>query len=584
MNTPLALFPAQHRAAQPASPTSMSSSMDQVREVSRRVVRYTIFFSLLTSILGLAGLACMLAYLRFVIPSQDVGNIPAVASAGLGALAALAVFEVIRSRIMIRHGLFMHRTLADDVLSGMLEDAARQGKRGFSSAMADLGKLRGFVSSPQVFTFFDCLVAPVFLLAVFFISPVMGFVVLLAMALIGAITIGIRRRIAGVTASTSGSNQQNDAFLKEALRCRDAVTSMGMDAAVEERWRTSRQRSITAQTRADDGISGWTALAKFITVATPVLVVAIAAWLIINDKMDVFALIVVKVLSLRAIMPVHGVANNWGSLQQARDAYVALKELLTDTADHPKGMDLPPPSGELRADQITYTIQGQTLVRTVSLDLAPGEFLGVLGPMAAGKTTLARLLTGVLRPVMGKVSLDKADMFHWGQTKLGRHIGYLPQEVDLFPGTIAENIARLDPPDPAELQRVLTLVRLDEVLQRLPRGLDTVVRASDATLPGSLRQKIGLARALYGRPCLVVLDEPDANLDQAGTQDLLATLADIKSAAATIVMITHKPDLLDQADKLLVMNDGRAVHYGPKKQVLAKLQAAAGQGPVRVKL
>ncbi|GAB6059478.1 type I secretion system permease/ATPase [Desulfonatronum parangueonense] len=558
--------------------------MDQVREVSRRVVRYTILFSLLTSILGLAGLACMLAYLRFVIPSQDVGNIPAVASAGLGALAALAVFEILRSRIMIRHGLFIHRTLADDVLSGMLEDAARQGKRGFSSAMADLGKLRGFVSSPQVFTFFDCLVAPFFLLAVFFISPIMGFVVLFAMAAIGAITLGIRRRISGTSNRISGANQKNDAYLKEALRCRQAVTAMGMDAAVEERWRTAREGSIRAQTHADDGIAGWTALAKFISVSTPVLVVAIAAWLIINDKMDVFALIVVKVLSLRAIMPVHGVANNWGSLQKALEAYASLKELLTQASDHSPVMALPPPSGELRADQITYTIQGQTLVRTVSLDLAPGEFLGVIGPMAAGKTTLARLLTGVLRPVMGKISLDQADMYHWDQTRLGRHIGYLPQEVDLFPGTLAENIARLDPPDSEELGRVLALARLDDLIKRLPQGLDTVIRKNSADLPGSLRQKIGLGRALYGRPCLVVLDEPDANLDQTGTQDLLATLDDLKSASTTIVMITHKPELLAQADKVLVMNDGRAVHYGPKKQVLAKLQAATGQGPVRVKL
>ncbi len=572
--------PPRQTSARPALP----APMERVREVTARVVRYTLFFSLLTSILGLAGLAVMLAYLRFVIPSQDAGNIPAVAVAGLGALAALGVFEVIRSRLMIRHGLFMNRALADDVLSGMLEDAARQSRRGFANAMADLGRIRNFVSTPQVFTFFDCLVTPVFVLAIFFLSPVMGFVVLLAMLVIGFITVRIRRKTRDAFMDALGGDGKNNAFLREALRCREAVMAMGMDQAVERKWRGTREKSLFMQTRSGDSVAGWTAMSKFISLAAPVLLVAIAAWLIINGHMDIFSLIVVKVLAMRAIGPIYGVVGNWSNLREAGKSYASIKELLAEQGEDAPGMLLPAPRGDLRAEQISYTVQGQTLIRGVSLDLQAGEFLGIIGPMAAGKTTLARLLTGVLRPVMGKVSLDGADMFHWDQTRLGRHLGYLPQEVDLFPGAIVENIARMGSPDPEEIARVLALARLDESIRKLPLGLDTLVRKSGADLPGGLRQKIGLARALYGRPCLLVLDEPDANLDRAGVQDLLATLGELKSAGATIVLVTHKPHLLEHADKLLLLGDGKTVHYGPKNQVLNRIKAATTPGPITVKL
>lgn len=576
--------------SQSTTGSSMSSPLQVVQTTTKRVFKYALLFSLLTNILGLAGLAVMLTYLRFVIPSQDTGNIPVVAAAGFGALAAYGLFEVVRSFLLIRHGILVHRTLADSVFTGMLKDAAEHSQRGFARGMADLKMVRNFLSSPQVFTFFDLMIVPIFLLGILYFSPLMAGAVLLAMGIIALITLKIRKETKGAFQESGQKDSANNTFLQEGLRCQEAVRAMGMDRAVEDRWRQTREHLLALQSKASDSISGWTALSKFISVAMPVLIVTMAAWLIINNHMSgIGGLIVVKVLSMRAIAPVYGVVTNWNSLQNAQNAYSSLQELLSGKEDSRERINLPEPQGELKAEQISYSIKGQTIVRSLSLEVKAGDFLGVLGPMAAGKTTLALLLTGVLRPLMGKVRLDGADMFHWDQDQLGQHIGYLPQDVDLFPGTIAENVARLGYPDPEKVNAACEQAGLNRELDRLADGLETMIFKNGASLPGGLRQKIGLARALYGSPCLVVLDEPDANLDKKGIQDLLATIDQLKDQKTTLITITHRPDLMEHADKLLLLRDGHLVQYGPKADVLAKMASATrkgsgSKGPVTVKL
>ncbi|MCF8104306.1 MAG: ATP-binding cassette domain-containing protein [Desulfohalobiaceae bacterium] len=566
--------------------TTSGSSMPMVQAMTRRVIVSTLFFSLITNILGLAGLAAMLTYLRFVIPSQDVGNIPVVAAAGAGALVAYALFEVIRSHLMIRHGTLVQQALSDEVFAGMLQDAAEQRDRGFTRGMADLRMVRSFVSSPQVFVFFDCLIAPIFLLGILYLSPILAACVLAAMGFIVLITLKIRKETKAAFAATGKSSNENKQLLEEGLRCQEAVRAMGMERTLEKQWRQGREQVLIQESQASDRISGWTALSKFISVAVPVLIVTIAAWLIINNYMTgVMGLIVAKVLSMRAISPVHGVVSGWDRFQAAKTAYDSLRDLLGEGGEQPgEKLSLPTPKGALKAEQISYSIKGQTLVRSLSLELEAGEFLGIYGPMAAGKTTLALLLCGVLQPVMGKVRLDGADMFHWEQDLLGLHIGYLPQDAELFPGSLAENIARLEEPDKLEVEQACRLAGLGPALERIPQGLQTQIEKNGARLPGGLRQKVGLARALYGSPCLVVLDEPDANLDPAGVEDLRNTLEELKARGTTVVLITHRPDLLETADKLLFMREGRMVQYGPRKEVMAKMAAAAKKGPLTVRL
>lgn len=551
-----------------------------VRRMTGRVVKYTLLFSFMTSLLNLTGLVVMLAYLRFIIPSQDIDNIPVVAAAGLGVLLALGLLEFTRSRLMIRHGLFINRTLADKVLLEMLADAARQSPRGFAQGMAQLQRIQGFISSPVVFIFFDCLISPVFLLALFFFSPLMGVIVLVAMGATALIALKIQKETKSPLKEVQQLEGRNSTFLREGLHCREAVQAMGINSTIMARWRNTQSRLLVRLAQASDHAGGWTAFSRFVSVATPVIIVAIAALLIISDQMDVFSLIIVKVFALRAIGPVHGVVTNWHSLQETLTAYQGLKDLLAAESDSGVRLELPRPQGQLSVEQISYSISDTVIVRGINFDLAAGEFLGIAGPMAAGKTTLGRLLTGITQPTLGKIRLDGADMYHWNQTRLGPHLGYLPQQVELFPGTVAENIARLAQPDPTEVSRVVTVTGLDELTGLLPSGLDTHIRERGADLPGGLRQRIGLARALYGNPCLVVMDEPDINLDPRGIQELTAILTQLKASQTTLVVITHHLALLHQADKVLFLKDGRMMHFGPREQVLAKLGAA--RGPVKV--
>lgn len=542
-----------------------------VRRMTGRVIKYTLVFSFMTSLLSLTGLAVMLTYLRFIIPSQDVDNIPVIAFAGAGVLVALGLLEFTRSRLMIRHGLFINRTLADKVLLEMLADAARQIPRGFAQGVAHLQRVQGFISSPIVFIFFDCMIAPLFLLGLFFFSPLMGVIVLFAMGGTALISLKIQKETKSPLKDVQQLDNRNSTFLREGLHCREAVQAMGINGAIMNRWRQTQARMLARLAQASDHAGGWTAFSRFVSVATPVIIVTIAAFLIINDHMVIMSLIIVKIFALRAIGPVHGVVTNWRSLQETIEAYRALKDLLSTESDSGVKLELPAPLGELRTEQVTYSISDTVIIRGITLELPAGEFLGVAGPMAAGKTTFGRLITGVAQPTVGKVRLDGADMYHWDQTRLGPYLGYLPQQVELFPGTVAENIARLGQPDATEVSRVCALTGLEHLLEILPLGLETIIRERGADLPGGLRQRVGLARALYGSPCLVVLDEPDINLDSRGIQDLTGILTQLKAHHTTLVVITHHLALLHQADKVLFLQDGRMTHFGPRDQVLARL-------------
>ena len=274
--------------------------------------------------------------------------------------------------------------------------------------------------------------------------------------------------------------------------------------------------------------------------------------------------------------PLHRAISSWSNLQEVLGSYEKLKELFSQLEQTPSRLELPPPEGRLNVEQISYAVPGQVLLQGVSFELQAGEFLGIIGPMAAGKTTLARLLTGVVLPSAGKIRLDGADMHIWDQTNLGRYLGYLPQEVELFPGTIKENIARLaEYPDEGQLTAAVRRAGLEGIVERLPEGLETVIEDRGGNLPGGLRQRVGLARAMYGDPRLVILDEPDANLDRDGRRALQLTLRELRESGVTVVMVTHRVSLLQEADKILVLKQGRVAIYGPASSVWAKLTPGA---------
>lgn len=560
----------------PLSASSNPAGLDPVtaklRALTRHVVGRTLLFSLVTGVLRLAVPINMLAMYSIVIPSQDARNAYVITGMALGALLAMGLLELVRSRLMIRYGVAVNQELSDKVLAGMLRDAAEMHPQGFSEAMGNLQKVRNFVSSPAVFAFFDCLHAPPLLIIVFLIHPLMGITALIAIVCVVLLTWKMEKGSKAPLKQANALAGKNNSFLQECLRGRAAIQAMGMTRAVARIWREGQDKVLALQSGASDQTGRLSAMSKLVTMGNSVMLFGIGAHLVINSPMGAGNVLLAVIIAGQAINPLHQAMSNWTNFQDARRAYDNLKDLLAASSEQAERMELPPPKGALTLEQLVFALPGQAILRGVSISLNPGEFLGIIGPMAAGKTTLARLLTGVIKPTSGTIRLDGADMYNWDQTRLGRYLGYLPQEVELFPGTIRENIARMAEPDEESLARAASMADLESTLATQPQGLDTMIAEGGANLPGGLRQRIGLARALYGGPRLIILDEPDANLDHEGRTALMAALAELKRRQVTVVMVTHRVSLISRSDKLLVLQQGVPVQYGPTQDVLAKLQ------------
>jgi ABC-type protease/lipase transport system fused ATPase/permease subunit len=282
-------------------------------------------------------------------------------------------------------------------------------------------------------------------------------------------------------------------------------------------------------------------------------------------------MIIAVIIAGRVIQPTQVVVDGWEQYQNARDAFARLREFWKNLEAEPPKLELPRPEGQLKAESLVYGVAGKIILRGISFDLEPGQTMGIIGPSGAGKTTLAKLITGSVRPVNGILRLDGADMYQWDQDKLGPYVGYLPQDVELFAGTVADNISRFQDVDPETVREAARRAHVDEIIMQLPHGYETLLEERGQNLPGGLRQRIGLARAMFGDPRLLILDEPDANLDQLGLEALEKTIQMAREKKITLVLVTHRQKLLLSTDKLLMLKDGQAALYGPTREVLQKL-------------
>jgi PrtD family type I secretion system ABC transporter len=353
---------------------------------------------------------------------------------------------------------------------------------------------------------------------------------------------------------------------------------MGMGRGVVRIWRREGAAGRAAQRSAGTRGAAVLAVSKFVRLLVQTLILGAGAWLVIQHEASAGAMFASMFLLGRALAPVENAISTWKSLVSARISRGRLDELLAAAPPDAPGMELPAPQGELEVDRVTFIPPGaeEPSLRGVGFRLMPGDALGVIGPSGAGKSTLARVIAGTWRPVAGKVRLDGADISVWHDSGGSRHIGYLPQDIELFAGSVRDNIARLGDASPAEVIEAARLVGLHEMIMRLPRGYDTEIGDAGLKLSGGMRQRIGLARAVFGRPRLVVLDEPNASLDHEGEEALHRAIAALKAAGATIVMVAHRPSVLGLADKLLVLKEGSVHAFGSRADVMAALNPAGG--------
>ena len=533
---------------------------------------YAFFFSMFVNILQLTFPIYMLQVYDKVLTSYNLSTLAVITIAAVICLVVLACLEWLRSRLLVRAGIEFDNVLSARVLHENLKNATSPESQNKQGTLRDVQALRNFLGGNAVFAFFDLPWMPLYFLLIFVLHPALGMVSIFGGLMVFVLGVVTERMTRKKLESASMLNAHSSDFLSASMRNASVVRSMGMIGSVSSRWEKMNQIVIELQTRASHNAGLLHATSKSLRVGLQVLIYAVGAYLAVTHQSTAGTMIAASIIMGRALAPIDQAMATYKQSLEARGAYKRLKELL-DLPPVPPSMDLPAPVGNLSIEGLYFNVQGRAIIKGIAMTLPAGQSLAVIGPSAAGKSTLCKLILGIWSPTLGKVRIDGADIASWDMDKLGPYIGYLPQDVELFSGTIAENIARMGDVDSEKVIFAARLAGVHNLVLQLPKGYDTPVGGQGGMLSGGQRQRIGLARALYGNPRLVVLDEPNSNLDEEGEACLLQALLNLKKLNSTVILVTHKPAVLSIVDNIMVMQDGQIAMFGPRQDVLNKLAA-----------
>jgi PrtD family type I secretion system ABC transporter len=514
-----------------------------------------------------------------VLSSRSEETLVMLSVGALLALAMMAALDMLRARLLAACGVALDRWLGPSVLQGLLDQTARLGGAEHLNGLRDVGTLRGFLVGAGVIALFDAPWLPLFLVLITLFHPLLGAVALAGAALMLLLAVLNERLTRAPLELVLAAGRRAGRFIDASTANAETVSALGMQRAVTRRWQALNEAALREQVAASGLGATFSGLTKFTRQFIQMAMLGVGAYLVIAQHLSAGVMIAATIILGRALAPVEMLVAGWRNLVEVRAAWRRLEKLFATNPPVQAGTALPAPRGDLAVERVVYAFPGaaRPALRGVSFSLPAGESLGVIGPTAAGKSTLARLIVGVWKPVSGAVRLDGADVSTWQREQLGAHVGYVPQAVGLFAGTVAENIARLAEADAAAVIRAAQSAHAHEMILRLPKGYDTEVGESGAALSPGQRQRIALARALYGEPRLVVLDEPNANLDVEGDDALVRAMNDLKSAGVTVVVIAHRPSLLASMDKLLVLKDGVAEMFGPRAEITARVTRSVAQ-------
>lgn len=562
LNSPYRLFAAQ----------SAMSETRQFVSAFRAIFLNAGVFSLAINIALLAPSLYMLQVFDRVLASRSDETLLMLTIATAGALLMALALDYLRGLLLQRSGALLDRTLGRRVLVALIRNASNIQRRENLHGLRDVATLRGFLTGSGVISLFDAPWGLVFVALIFLFHPLMGIVALTGMLTLLVLALINERMNRKKLESVQEQARRAGQYIDKGMSNADVLNSMGMTEPFVERWHALNDEVIANSLATSRVMSGVTSLSRFVRQAIQVAVMGTGAWLVIDQHLTPGIMIASTILLGRALAPVESVIGNWNNFVLARAAWGRMKPFL-DQDDAAARTSLPVPRGELSVEAVTLAGRTamQTILRQVSFQLPAGQSLAIVGPSASGKSSLARLLAGVWAPTHGNVRVDGADVRQLVASGHGRHIGYLPQDVELFPGTIAENIARLGAVDADRVVAAAQRAQVHELILRLPEGYDTRIGQTDYILSGGQMQRIGLARALYDEPALVILDEPNANLDADGEASLVRCIRQITHDGVTVVMVTHKPSLLECIDRVLVLRDGRVEAYGPREELLARI-------------
>ena len=541
----------------------------------RPLLGYLVLFSFFINLLFLVPAIFMQQVFDRVLSSRSQETLIVLLVGAGVALLILLLLDYLRNRLQNLVGNIVDERLSPPVVHAIVARAARMPHSTSLEAIRDIAALRAVFSANGIVALIDAPWAVIYVGVIWLYHPALGtgaaFAALVMLGLAWLNDRLTRQSLEGLQKDGQRASQ----YVENSLRNAEVLQVLGMTESLLERWLSLKDKVALLQTRVTRHGVAFTALTRFSRQAIQILMLALGAYLVLSELASPGSMIATTIILGRAVQPVEQLVGSWRMLTDGRAAYRRLRELSKEFDQRPTRLSLTRPDGRLAADGVSYCAAGadkRLILNSVSFTLAPGEALAILGPSAAGKSTLARLLTGVWAPTTGAVRLDGADVAYWRREELGPWIGYLPQDVELFDGTVADNIARLAQVDSEKVVAAAKRAGLHELILTLPNGYDTPVGEHGSRLSPGQRQRVAYARALYGDPRLVVLDEPNSNLDGAGEAALAQSLGVLRKQGVTSVVVTHRPSLIAHVDKILVLDSGRVQHFGPATEVMKSIQ------------
>ena len=566
----------------------VSSELAAALNSCRRAFFATALFSGMSNILMLTGALFMLEVYDRVLPSRSVPTLVALLILATGLYVAQGVIDAIRSRILVRVGQSLDETLSLRVYDAIVRLPLKIGGKGDGTQpIRDLDAVRGFLSGAGPSALFDLPWMPIYLAICFLFHPYIGLTALAGAIILVVLTVATELKTRHPTRSATQYAMARNALLEASRRNAEAITAMGMAGRISRRWGDLNRNYIASSGHASDVVGGLGAMSKVLRLLLQSSILAVGAWLVIHQESTAGIIIAGSILGGRALAPVDLAIANWRGFVGARQSWHRLSRLLGHLPPRTDPMPLQPPVKTLVVQNAAVSPPGEHKVvcQDVNFTLTAGKALGVIGPTASGKSSLARMLVGVWTPVRGSVRLDGAALDQWSPEALGRHIGYLPQDVELFPGNVAQNIARFeDPPHPEAVLAAAQAAGVHDLIVNLPEGYETNVGDHGGALSAGQAQRIALARALYRDPFLVVLDEPNSNLDAEGDEALTRAILGVRARGAIVIVVAHRPSAIAGVDYILVMSKGRQQQFGPKDEILNRIIQASSAPPRTLKV
>ena len=567
-----------------------TAAQEQVDELAKalRALRNALvtvgIFSGFINLMMLSPSIYMLQVYDRVLGSRNATTLLVLTILVVSVFLFMAALEGIRGWVLVRVGARLDAQLNERVFTAAFERNLLRPGSNTAQPIHDLNTVRQTLTGTALIAAFDTPWLPVYLVVIFLFSPALGWFSLGGALLLVALAI-VNERVSKPKLDIAQKFAlQSQQALTNNLRNAEVIEAMGMLPSIRSRWFELHRQQIQMQAKASDQAAVLGGSTKFVRIAMQSLVLGYGALLVLEGTMTAGMMIAASILVGRALAPVELLVGNWKQIVSGRQAYARLKELLSVHPPRKQGMSLPRPRGQISVEGASVVAPGgqRVILRNLTFSVAAGDVIAVIGPSASGKSSLARLLVGIWPAATGSVRLDGASVYQWNKDELGPHLGYLPQDIELFDGKVAENIARFGEVDSERVIQAARRVDMHEQILRLPQGYDTPLGTDGSNLSGGQRQRIGLARALYGDPQVIVLDEPNSNLDDAGEKALTDAVRDLKARGKTVVLITHRLSTLAVVDKILILAEGSVAGYGPRDEVLKAAQTqGAARGPMR---